>query len=679
MAEENETQQENWGPGLPLEGRFLLYPDKALPVFNAAGGAAYAARHTKDATQALMGIVSSGGMLPRIENIHAMKMVDSPSILRLCEGSVIHWPAQNSYYYVLVYERPLAEKYWKSLNETHPVMSEDAVNNAFIIPMIKALLEFQRTGLVHGAIRPTNIFWREGSMTPPQIGDGLSAPCGVGQPSVFEPIERALCQPIARGEGNHVDDCYAFGMTLAFIVLGANPFQGIDDQAILRLKLDKGSFNATLGARRLPPAHIELLRGLLSDDPRQRWTAEDLEQWMTGRRSTPKNSDAGRRASRHFSIADKEYWQLRPLAAGMAENVAEAVKVIENGSLEKWITRSLGDEDRAKAVAEVVAEINEKGKTTSYQDQLVTRVCIALDPVSPIRYRGVSIMPRGIATMLAESMMTGQKLQVLSEILTSRFVTLWVNMQKEIKTDLVPLAQQLERMASYAEKTSFGSGLERVLYEMNAGAPCLSPLFKGDFVLAPKQILNSLERVAASGSRPSEPMDRHLAAFLIARERRSESLFFAMGSGEPSLKRGLALLSLFGEMQNRYGPDKLPHLCAWLMPLVEPCLRRFLSKPLQDKVRRQAKEAVDQGSLSLLLQRVDDSARVIGDENDFLAARAMYRNIQKEMAMIEKNINNKNQVARDMGRPISASIASLLALILIAVTLWKTVWQGLMG
>ncbi|MFA6279266.1 MAG: hypothetical protein WC612_00545 [Bdellovibrionales bacterium] len=679
MAEERETQAEDWGAGLPLEGRYLLYPDKALPAFNAAGGAAYAARHKNDAMQALMGIISSGGVLPRIENVRAMKMIDSPCILRLCEGGVVHWPAQNTNYYALIYERPLAERYWKSLNETHPVMSEDTVNNAFVIPMIKALLEFQRTGLVHGGIRPTNIFWRDGSTTPPQIGDGLSAPCGVGQPSLFEPIERALCQPIARGEGNHADDCYAFGMTLAFVVLGTNPFQGIDDQAALRLKLDKGSFTATLGTRRLPPAHIELLRGLLSDDPRQRWTAEDLEQWMTGRRATPKSSDAGRRASRHFSIAGKEYWQLRPLAAGMAENVAEAVKVIENGSLEKWITRSLGDEERAKSVAEVVEEIKEKGKTTSYQDQLVARVCIALDPVSPIRYRGLSVMPQGIATVLAEAIMTGQNLQILSEILTSRFVTLWVNMQKDVKTDFVPLAQQLERMAAYAEKTSFGSGLERVLYEMNSGAPCLSPLFKNDFILSPKQILSSLERMVASGARSSEPMDRHLAAFLIAREKRSESLFTAMGPTESSLKRGLALISLFGEMQNRYGPDKLPQLCAWLMPLVEPCLRRFLSKPLQDKVRRQAKEAVDQGSLSLLLKRVDDSARVMGDENDFLSARAMYRNIQKEMAMIEKNISNKNQVAREMGRPVSASVASLLALILIAVTLWKTVWQGLMG
>ncbi|HAX91308.1 MAG TPA: serine/threonine protein kinase, partial [Rhodospirillaceae bacterium] len=479
--------------------------------------------------------------------------------------------------------------------------------------------------------------------------------------------------------GMHADDCYAFGMTLAMVVLGCNPFHGMDDAAILRLKLEKGSFSAAIGNRRLSPSHIELLRGLLADDPRQRWLSEDLEQWMTGRRLTPKNSDAGRRASRHFDVAGKEYWQVRPLAMALSENVPEAVKHIESGNLEKWVTRSLGDEERAKSIIEAVQEVKEAGKTSHYQDQLVARACIALDPSAPIRYRGLNVMPTGIATALVEAVATGQNLQTINEIISSQLVTLWVNVQKDAKMDLVPFAQHMERMRGMVEKDSFGSGLELALYEMNPGIPCLSPMFKNDCVLSPKHVLASLERIAASGGHPSDPIDRHLAAYLIAREKRSEALFAAMSPTETGMKRGLAMLSLFGEMQYRYGPDQLPRLCAWLLPLVEPCFKRFLSKPLQEKVRRQAKEAVEKGSLSLLLKRVDDPDRVIGDETDFLAARQMYQAIQKEMEVIQHNIKNKDTVARDLGRPVSASIASLLALILIALTLWRTVWNGLIG
>lgn len=674
---EKQPVQEDWGPSLSLEGRVNIYPNRSLPELNGSGGAAFAARPRNDASQDMMAIICSRGMHPRIDQVMAMRNVDSASVVRLRDYGAVHWPDQNATYYALVYDLPVSERYWKTLDETHPVMSEDSINNTFTIPLIKALMEFQRTGFVHGGIRTTNIFWRDGSATPPQIGEGLSAPSGVGQSVIFETIERAMCPPIARGNGFHADDCYAFGVTLAMVVLGGNPFQGMDDASILRAKMEKGSFNALVGNRRISPTQIELLRGLLADDARQRWSGEDLEQWMTGRRMTPKSSDAGRRASRHFDVAGKEYWQVRPLAAALTENVSEAVKIIENGSLEKWLTRSLGDEERAKAVSETVEELRESGKSAHYQDQLVARVAIALDPAAPIRYRGFSVMPMGIANVVADAVMSGSNAQLIAEIITAQLVTAWVNMQKDAKVDLVPLAQQLERMRVILEKTAFGCGLERVAYELNTSLPCISPIMRNECVLSPKYVLAALERVAARGAHPPEPMDRHLAAFLIAREKRSESLFVAMGPGESSTRRGLALLSLFGEMQYRYGPDNLPKLCAWLMPLVEPCLKRFLSKPFQEKVRRQAKEAIDNGSLSMLLKRIDDPARVVGDEQDFLTARKMYRDIQSEIAAIQHNMKNRDIVAREMGRPVSASIASLIAIILMAVTLGRALLHSM--
>ena len=677
MMDEKETVQEDWGAALSLEGRVDIFPNKPLPELNGAGGAAFAARFNNDASQDLMAIVCSRGLQARLDQVNAMKMVDSASVVRLRDYGAVAWPAQNANYFSLVYERPLLGRYWQTLDETHPTMSEDGVNHAFVMPLIKALLEFQRTGIVHGGLRLTNIFWREGSSTPPQIGEGLSAPSGVGQSVIFETIERAMCQPIARGLGIHLDDCYAFGVMIAMVVLGYNPFRGMDDHAVLRLKLEKGTFNAMVGNHRLPPSHIELLRGLLTDDVRQRWSAEDLEQWMTGRRLTPKSSDAGRRASRHFDVGGKEYWQVRPLAAALSENVDEAVRLIENGSLEKWLTRSLGDGERSKTVGEMVGRSRETSKSAHYPEQLVTRVCIALDPSSPIRYRGLSVMPTGIACVLVDAMANGKDVQIISEVISAQFVTAWVNMQKDAKVDLVPLAQQLERMRGLIEHTSFGSGLERVLYELNPNLPCLSPMLKSDYVATPRFLLPALERLAKRGGHPTEPMDRHIAAFLVSREKRSESLFVAMGPGSPPMRRGLAILSLYGEMQYRYGPDHLPALSAWILPLVEPGLKRFLSKPFQEKVRKQAKEAAEKGSLSLLLRRVDDPDRVVGDERDFVAARRLYREIQSEMATIEHSLNNREIVAREMGRPVAASIASLVGLVLIAVALGRAMLRSM--
>ena len=669
--------QENLGAALTLEGRIDIYPEIPLPEYNSISGPAYSARLRSDAHADLMAIICTSGLPARADLVNVMRTIDDKSVLRLREGGILYWPAQNTYYYALAYERPLVPRYWQSIDETHVPLSEDSLNHYFVFPLIGALAEFQRTGVAHGSIRPNNIFWREGGVTPPQFGECLAAPAGINQPVLFETIERAMSQPLGRGPGMHVDDCYAFGVTLALLILGRNPLHGMDDQAIIQAKMERGSFNALLGNHRLASSHIELFRGLLTDDARQRWTASDLEQWQVGRRLTPKSTDAGRRANRHISVAGKEYWQLRPLAAALSAHVAEAVKLIEEGTVGKWLLRSFGDEERADDVEEAISFLKEGGKTSNYEDRLVTRVCMALDPSAPIRYRGLSVMPAGIATMLAEAVLAGKNTQILSEIIANQFVTFWVNLQKEVKTDLVPLAQQLERVRNVIEKSTFGNGVERAAYELNPALPCLSPMLRGQYVINVKKILPALERVAAQPNRPPEPMDRHIAAFLVVRDKRSELLFAALTPNENPVRRGMALLTLFGEMQYRYGPDQLPALAGWLLPLVEPGIKRFLSKPLQEKVRRQAKEVVDRGDLSALARLVDDPKRVEHDEQEFIMARKMYMDVQNEIADIESKLTHRNSMAKEIGRPVAASLASLLAILLIAFTLIRALWHSM--
>ncbi len=662
--------------GVMLGSRIEIFPSMPLPEFNSSGGMAYTARYKADASSSLYAIICLSGMPPRIESVQAMRNIDNPGVLRLIEGGVVAW-ADGAYAYALVYQRPTAPRMMTSLDEVRPPLGEDAINHHFIAPMIDALGALAQAGVVHNAVRPTNIFWRMGTAAPPQIGECLSVPAGMGQSIIFEPIERALAMPLGRGTGVYADDCYAFGVTLAFVVLGRNPLQGIDDQTIIDMKMQRGSFGAIIGNHRLSPTHIEILRGLLSDDAMQRWTASDLDQWLNGRRMTPKSSDAGRRASRHFSFLGKEYWQIAPLAGALANNTLEATKVIESEALNKWLRRALGDKDRAKDVEEVINELKQSGKTSHYEDQLVARVCIALDYSAPIRYRGVAAMPSGIATLLVEAALTGNNTQTLSEIIVSQLVPLWIRLQRDTKTDYASLRQLFDRLKGIIEKTSFGNGIERALYEANPGLPCLSPMLRNQYVASPKTLLQALERVAASGTHGREPMDRHIAAFLIAREKHGESAFAAMNAPEGSLGRGLSLLTLLSDLQYRNGPENLPHLTAWMSPVVETALRRFLSKTLRDKLQIQAKEVVNSGNLTQLLRLIDDPKRIMRDQQDFHAARILYLNIQKEIIKLEAKVNNRESVVRAAGKPMAASISSFLAIILVCAAILRALFSAL--
>src|ERR1700722_8094604 len=168
----------NPGGGIALGTRAEIIPSQPVPEFDSVGGPAYAAHSRGGDAADLIGILCNTGLPPRIDMINSLRNVDHPGVLRYIDSGVVSWPQNNAHFYAFAYQRPVAPRLKTSIDEVHQPMGEDAFNHYFMTPLINALLELQRVGVVHNAIRPTNIFWRIGSATAPQLGDCLSVPAG---------------------------------------------------------------------------------------------------------------------------------------------------------------------------------------------------------------------------------------------------------------------------------------------------------------------------------------------------------------------------------------------------------------------------------------------------------------------------------------------------------------------
>ena len=94
----------------------------------------------------------------------------------------------------------------------------------------------------------------------------------MAQPALFEPPYSAMCLPSGRGDGSIADDVYALGVLLLCLALGRAPLAQLDDSAILRRKLELGTYAALAGDERLPPIIGDLVRGMLAEDPEHRPT-----------------------------------------------------------------------------------------------------------------------------------------------------------------------------------------------------------------------------------------------------------------------------------------------------------------------------------------------------------------------------------------------------------------------
>ena len=101
-----------------------------------------------------------------------------------------------------------------------------------------------------------------------------AAPPAMAQPALFEPPYSAMCLPAGRGDGSIADDVYSLGVLLLCLALGHAPLAQLDDTAIVRRKLEVGTYAALLGDERLPPIIGDLVRGMLAEDPEHRPTPD---------------------------------------------------------------------------------------------------------------------------------------------------------------------------------------------------------------------------------------------------------------------------------------------------------------------------------------------------------------------------------------------------------------------
>ena len=645
-----------------LNNRVEILPGSPLPALNAPGGPAFVARGLRDRKVELFAIVCTSGLPPRTEMLTSLKSVENQALMRLVEWGVVDCPADGHRHYALVFERPPGRRVMASLSDTMEPMHEERITRQVIQPLASVLRDLNARGIVHGDVRPTNLYIRDQATGGVMLGEGISTLPSYTQPAVFLPIERAMAQAGGRGTGTTAADLYALGVTALVLLLGRNPAKALDDEAVLQAKIDRGSYPALVGTIRISLSMMEVLRGLLADDVKQRWTLGDLDMWLSGRRLSPKQPQVPRKAVRPFELQGGEAWHARGLARLMVRAPGMAAQQIDSGEIDRWLRRSLGDDVRAEAVQSAVTSAISAGKGGSFEDRLVARVCLALDPPAPVRYKQRAVTVDGFGHAIAEAFALGQSPQVLGEAIAAQLPMFWVNVQIEAKAEFVPLVQTFDLMRSYLERQGLGFGIERVLYELNPSMPCMSPMVKTFHAQSPTELLQALDQVATRMDRGREPFDRHVAAFLGARFRKlDERLLGIAGSGGEGGRRVTAILNIMGEAQRRFGPANLPNLSAWAADLCEPALERFRSRPRREKLKAELAKVARAGDLTSLLKLIDDPDAVRKDEMAFANARREYDRTVKDIERAGREIENRQLIADTLGRQVAAMVSSILA------------------
>ncbi|MBU0859081.1 MAG: hypothetical protein KJ667_04010, partial [Alphaproteobacteria bacterium] len=346
-----------------FKGEIDILCNQRLPHLDQGPIKAYSARSARGgANNSHVAFVCELALVPRMRAAGKMAAIINPGLARLVGAGVVNWPPVKGQRYIFIYENNMSTRLMQGDNKGGLGWKPERVIATVVKPMISVLMDLRDKDLVHGNIRASNMFVTgTGVNERVVLGDCLSTPPGLLQPLVYEPVERAMADPLARGQGSFEDDLYAFGVTLTVILRTRDPLDGMTEEEIIREKMEMGTYSALTGKERFTGGILELLRGLLYDDRGQRWTLDEIEAWDQGQRLSPKQSARKIKASRPIHFNDERYFRPTLLAMDLPKNTTEAVQIVENDTLGQWVSRSLEDKQIAARLEEAIDAAQENG------------------------------------------------------------------------------------------------------------------------------------------------------------------------------------------------------------------------------------------------------------------------------------------------------------------------------
>ena len=447
---------------------------------------------------------------------------------------------------------------------------------------------------------------------------------------------------------------------------GRNPLAHLSADELIKARMDLGTPVLLLNTARVPSSLTELVKGLLSDHPRSRWTTRDVAEWCDGQRLVPKQQVSVGKAKRSIIFNGHEFLKPNLLALALAAKPEEAIKFIRDADFLRWCQRSSGlDILQYQKLEEILGQTESNSSKSSYV--ILTQVIACLDPSGPLRYKEFSFNVTGIgaATIYAYVQNNTNLKNAIAEIVQNDLPSFWVGLPGNAHTFNLSAAQELSALRSLIIQNQPGYGLERMLYTLNRHFPCQSDSCHGYYALQPRDLLRALDGFIHKGQRPQELLDRHSAAFLGSRlnSRSDENLLKLLNPNQDVGERRINMLKLLATLQARFKLGPLMHLTGWLAELVRPSLDILHSQSIKEDIAKALLRVAKHGDLNELLLLLDSGSLRMRDQRLFNSARSEYQNLQKQINEIDQWLTQNDILGHAIGRQVASVTAVVVALL----------------
>lgn len=645
-------------PGRPdtLHDRYFIKYNNLVPEFSRELAVACEAVDDVQRNRPLFGIILTPDLPYRTRNMDELSGVEHPNMLSILACGHVFFSHNELKRRVVVFDRLSAPTMRQFLGDNKRFITEKFIMDEVIAPVAEVLKLYKDKGICHGSINLDTVYFSDRII----IGESISQPCGFAQHYRFETPERSQASPFGKGEGGIAADCYALGVLVLHIIFGLDVFDRIDEQTYLSRRLALGSYNTLVGVRETKGLE-DFLKGVLNDDPKERWTPEIIEQWVKGKKFNLLTPSVLREGQRPFQFMGQDFFNRRALANSISQHWEEAKAALRSIHLARWVEVSLHRQEMAESLRRVVDRTGGTRGTDKSNNELIARSLSILDPEGPVRYGNIAAFVDGLGVILADAFRNkDQKLiQTCIEVLDYNYFSYLNDASEENKQRKnVGLLWRIQNAARYLRMPAMGFGIERILYELNPTLPCQSKLFADETVVSLDQVLFALDRMGIRKTKNFEYLDRHIAAYVAVKLDIAKEVKINELARIPALAQNpqLIVLYMLAQAQKKIGRPRLKGLTAWAALRVLPLLDNFHSRTIRRKTRGDLKVAAKSGDLDKIFEILMDARTINEDMEGF--RKAVNRFIRNDKTIKElENAKKLKFKALRMGMALALTVS----------------------
>jgi hypothetical protein len=300
-----------------------------------------------------------------------------------------------------------------------------------------------------------------------------------------------------------------------------------------------------------------------------------------------------------------------------------------------------------------------------------------LDPMAPIRYKSLSVMIDGFRWLLPMAMANnGGDVRTIAEAMMRELPKAWFETREAYNPDNSVMDSGFRTQKGHLDRGVIGSGLERVLYEMNESVPCLSPMVIEDYVLELRDLLPALNAYAKKKGETGGgvAIDRHIAAFVAARANFEVERIIADLAVADEGRKIMAMINLLAMIQWRVGTTGLTSLTMWLAHMAKPAVHGFHNREKRRQIEEELPKVGREGNIVELSRLLDSAEERGADIRGFEEAKANWLEAYRQVRDIEEGHEDLREEASKTGQQIASLISITIAFIAISVSLLEMIF-----